>query len=280
MLNAMAGGDLEASMRLQAKWGIRDLDLKDSLFGKRIEDLDEKTAQTIASLANELGQHVCCFSSTFFSNKVESYGPKEIKETLDILRQMLLAARILKPTFIRLIASSTANLEQQRAELHSKGAGLDALFAGYREAIDLIADAGFQATIENECHGCIMITPEDVELFMARLDRPGRVNFTWDVQNMWQMGTFPTLEIYKRLKPLIGYYHVKGGHAGDDGRTLTWKATLEDASWPVLDITRQVLADGISPVICINPSHGADNPKYSMDRAVERDIAFLRTNLA
>jgi hypothetical protein len=57
---------------------------------------------------------------------------------------------------------------------------------------------------------------------------------------------------------------------------LTWRSSLEDASWPVADITRQVAEDGVSPVICLNPSHGAAKPEYDYSDIVARDIAYTR----
>jgi sugar phosphate isomerase/epimerase len=115
-----------------------------------------------------------------------------------------------------------------------------------------------------------------VEVFFERLDRARRVVFTWDVQNFWQMGTFPSLDVYRRLKEKIGYYHVKGGRAEPGRRSLVWRSTLQDASWPVLEITRAVCDDGVSPVICLNPSHGKPNEQFPMEKATEIDLAFLR----
>ena len=91
---------------------------------------------------------------------------------------------------------------------------------------------------------------------------------------MWQMGTFPTPEVYRRLRPLLAYYHLKGGQSEPGSDALRWKSSLEDASWPVREITRQVVADGVSPVICLNGSHGARKPGYSYDEVLERDLAF------
>jgi sugar phosphate isomerase/epimerase len=110
------------------------------------------------------------------------------------------------------------------------------------------------------------------------MDRRDSVFFTYDVQNLWQMGTFPTLDVYRTLKPLIGYFHLKGGKAGDDGRLL-WKSTLEDASWPVVEMTREVVRDGVSPVICLNPSHGGKLEGYDYNRMVQRDLEYIRSVL-
>jgi sugar phosphate isomerase/epimerase len=148
----------------------------------------------------------------------------------------------------------------------------------YQEAVDRIAKAGFCPTIENEVGGCILSRPDEVLAFFEALDRTA-ASFTWDVQNMWQMGSAPTLSVYKSLKDLIGYYHVKGGRAEVEERALCWSTALEDASWPVLDITRRVIVDGVSPVICLNASHGRQMPGYNYENVVERDIDFLREGI-
>ena len=99
------------------------------------------------------------------------------------------------------------------------------------------------------------------------------------------MGTFPTLEVYRRLRPLIAMVHVKGGAAeapaapGQPDGPLKWRTALADASWPVLDILRAVVADGVSPVICLNPSHGERKTGYDYTDVVGRDIEFLRRNI-
>ena len=93
---------------------------------------------------------------------------------------------------------------------------------------------------------------------------------------MWQEGTFPSLEHYETLKSIIGYLHLKGGRVGD-GRTLEWKCGLSEASWPVTEILNQVARDGISPVVCLNPSHGKKNPEYQALPTLESDLAFCQT---
>jgi hypothetical protein len=145
----------------------------------------------------------------------------------------------------------------------------------YREAVDMISDAGFHTTIENEVEMCIFTKPREVSDFFTLLDRQETAHYTWDVQNMWGCGTYPSMTVYEQLKPYIGYYHVKGGQVGDDGHTLQWSTALEDASWPVTEITNRVINDGISPVICLNPSHGKQKPGYDYTDVYWRDIDFL-----
>jgi sugar phosphate isomerase/epimerase len=154
------------------------------------------------------------------------------------------------------------------------------VFDVYREAIDRIVDAGLRPTIENEAFKCMLSRPDEIVEFFDRLDRSKSTGLTWDVQNQWATGVFPTLEVYKTLKPLIQYYHVKGGKFEGADKKLRWNVALEDADWPVVEITSRVVADGVSPVICINPAqHGESKSDYDYSNIVKRDIDFLRNNV-
>lgn len=106
------------------------------------------------------------------------------------------------------------------------------------------------------------------------LNRGDRARFTYDVQNLWEMGTAPTLAVYHALQPVIGYLHVKGGRAGPDGG-FAWRSPLRTASWPVAQIVRAAIADGVSPCICLNPSHGAVAPCDVFEDYTMQDLAQL-----
>jgi hypothetical protein len=51
---------------------------------------------------------------------------------------------------------------------------------------------------------------------------------------------------------------------------------LEDASWPVVEITQQVVMDGVAPVICLNGSHGEAKAGYDYNNMTKRDLDFIR----
>ena len=148
----------------------------------------------------------------------------------------------------------------------------------YRDAIDRLAAAGLQVAIENEVHDCIWSNPGEILTFFDALGCDGRVFLTYDIQNLWQMGTFPSLDVYTQLRPRIGHVHLKGGQVdpGNPARPLRFSSALEDADWPVAQIIRQVIADGVSPVICLNPSHGQPKPGYNYSDVVGRDVQFMR----
>lgn len=129
--------------------------------------------------------------------------------------------------------------------------------------------------IENEIAHSIFSTPREIREFFSALGMREKVSFTWDIANLWQMGTFPTLEVYAQLKEVIGYVHVKGGMRGDDN-SFSWASTLKDASWPVFEIMQAVVRDGVSPVICLNPPHGGPKPGYDCNNITQRDLEFLK----
>ena len=280
MLNSMADRDFETALDRHAEWGLRHLDVKDSVFGKGVADLSDAEAGRAAELIDARGLSLYCMSTQLFHGDVE-VGEAAFRDAhLEPLERAIAVARILRPSLFRLLSARTVRREQVTDSIAYLRAEHPWVIACYREAVQRLAAAGLRVTIENECHANIFATPEEVTGFFAELDCGDAVNLTWDVQNMWQMGTVPTMDVYRGLRPLLAYYHLKGGQAEPGSRSLRWKSSLEDASWPVREITRQVVADGVSPVICLNGSHGARKPGYSYDGVLERDVAFVRREIA
>ena len=275
----MAGRDFTESLDTHLAWGLRALDLKDCIFGKSLADLTDDEAAQAAGMIGARGLEVFCLSSCLFHRTVERGEAEFQREELGKVDRLLQIARILKPRLIRLLAPKTdlrANLTDCIPYLKSECPWLIPMF---QEAADRIHAGGFQTTLENEVN-CILSNPNEVLDFFAAINRPGKLDFTWDVQNFWQCGTFPDVAVYEQLKPLIGYYHVKGGRHDGTSRKLCWRSALDEASWPVLEITRRVIADGISPVICLNPSHGAQPPDCVNGDFTKRDLDFLRREIA
>ena len=279
MLNSMADRDFETALDRHMEWGLRHLDVKDSVFGKGVADLSDAEAGRAAELIDARGLSLYCMSTQLFHGDVE-VGEAAFREThLEPLERAIAVARILRPSLFRLLSARTLRREQVADSIAYLQAEHPWVIACYREAVQRLAAAGLRVTIENECHANIFATPQEVTGFFAELDCGDAVNLTWDVQNMWQMGTVPTMDVYRGLRPLLAYYHLKGGQADPGSRSLRWKSSLEDASWPVREITRQVVADGVSPVMCLNGSHGARKPGYSYDDVLQRDLAFVRSEI-
>ena len=276
MLNAMAGRDFLDALDQFEEWGLQFVDLKNSIYDKSIEQLTAEEAEAAAQALHERGLSAYCFSTELFHDYVEKGEAYFRDQYLNHLDHILRSAEILRPTVIRLLTAKfreRASISDSTVYIRENAPWL---FDFYREAIDAIHEAGFAATIENECSESIFAYPDEIIVFFRLLDRPGKVHFTYDVQNLWQMGTYPSIEIYRQLKPLIGFLHLKGGQHGEDGTSLQWKSALEDASWPVAEMTKLAVLEGVSPVICLNPSHGKPKDGYSYDRIVQRDLDYVK----
>jgi hypothetical protein len=279
ILNSMAGRDFERALDQHVSWKIEILDLKDAIFGKSITELMEPEAEQAADLISARKLSVYCFSTGLFHGEIELGEAKFRQDYLAKVDHVVDLAKILKPQMIRLLSATTSmrnEVENSVDYIRSKQPWLIPLYA---EAVDRIYDAGYRATIENEVRNCIFSKPDEIISFFEELGRREKVCFTWDVQNLWQMGTYPSLAAYGKLKELIGYYHLKGGQQCEDSPELCWRSALEDASWPVMEITRQVVMDGVSDVICLNPSHGTRKEGYDYTHVAKRDLDFIRETI-
>lgn len=274
MLNSMGGADFEESLRKHGAWGLRTLDLKDCLFGKRVTDLDDGDLARIRRLIDDHGMDVSNLSTQLFEGAVEAGCDAWQSEYLSKIPRTIEIARVLRPRCIRLLACRT----ERRSEVADATAYLEQehpwAIAMYRDAAEQVRAAGFAVLIENEAYKCIWSKPSEVVSFFERLGTDA--GYMWDIQNMWQMGTFPSLEVYRQLRPIIRQVHLKGGMSEVPGGPLKWRSALEDASWPVREIVAAVLADGVSPIICLNPSHGQPKDGYDYSNVTQRDIEFLR----
>jgi len=276
ILNSMAGREFEQALDQHVSWGIELLDLKDAIFGKGIVELTAEEAKDADALIRERGLSVYCLSTGLFHGDIESGEGKFRRDYLDKVDHVMEIADILRPQMIRLLAARTprrGEVGNSTEYIRSEHPWLIPLYA---EAVDQIHSSGFNVTIENEVGGCIFSNPDEIVGFFEELGRREKVCLTWDVQNLWQMGTYPTMDVYNKLKGLMGYYHLKGGQQADEGTELRWRSSLEDASWPVIEITRQVVMDGVSQVICLNPSHGKPKDGYDYSNIVKRDLDFIR----
>jgi sugar phosphate isomerase/epimerase len=279
MLNGMAGSDLERSLDLQGSWGIRDLDLKDRIFGRSVEDLSDDEARGARESIDRRGMAVYCLSTCLFHEDVAVGENRFRSEHLGRIPRVLEIARILEPRFVRLLPAKLGDRDRIPDSIGGTRRAAPWLFDLYREAISRVSDAGFEATVENEVRGCLLGTPAEIVAFFAEIaDR--RVSFTWDVQNLWQCGTFPSLDVYRALKPLIAYLHVKGGIAHARTGELEWLSTLAEASWPVKDILTEVVRDGVSPVVCLNPPHGKRRDGFDSAAITAHDVAYLSSIVA
>lgn len=279
ILNSMAGRDFEKALDRHVQWGLRWLDLKDCIFGKSITDLSDREVSCASRMISERGLHVYALSTSLFAENLEAGEAVFRKKHLGAVSRVLEIAQELSPIVIRLIAAFTAKRQSVSNAIQHAKTEAPWLFDLYDEAIAQIADAGFTAVIENESTGSMLSRPQEVLDFFSSLSNSTQAMFTWDAVNMWQTGTFPSVEVYEALRPVIGYIHLKGGQSEESTPSLRWKSPLDEASWPVRAITERVVRDGACRMICINPPHGELLPGTDLGGWVERDIRFLRSLL-
>jgi sugar phosphate isomerase/epimerase len=294
ILNDLVSPDFSTSLDIQKSWGIQVLDLRQNILGKGLAALTTDEAKSAAELIEQRDMSVYCLSSGIFGFDIEM-GQKAFADKYDRqLDHILGIAEILRPKVFRLLSARTGLRHTFMDSTEHIMKNHPWLIPTYQEAVDRIASTGIQVTIENEVNQCIWSTPNEIISFFRELDRVGKASLTFDVQNIWKMGTYPKLEVYRELAPLIGYYHLKGGQSdpssGSNGHlkgsqsdsssrsndVLAWKSALDDASWPVAEMTKEVIRDGAVEVICLNPSHGEDKPGYDYTDLDKRNYDFVR----
>lgn len=279
MLNFMADRDFIKSLDKQLEWGINLLDLKDYIYGKPLINLSDKEAIEAAKNISDRGMTVYCFSTTLFSEDIELGEEVFRTKHLDKLQRILELAAILKPKVIRLLAPQCSKRKNFTNILPYIKKNHTWLIPMYKEAIYKINQAGFKATIENEANECILSRPEEILGFFKDLNCQGKVFLTFDIQNLWQVGTYPSVEVYEMLSDITEYFHLKGSQSLEDGGYTHYATSLEDASWPVVKVTKKAINSGQGVVICLNPLKGEKKIGYDYDDMTKRDLDYLRNEL-
>jgi len=281
VLNAMASHDFDQALAVIREWGLEWVDLWGFIYGEPVDTLSFAASERVAARLDELGLRAYCLSSRIFDDSVEQDEQEFRDKHLATLRKSLAAASVLRPRYVRLIAgrvTGAAAAENCVSVLKDRYPWIRDV---YREAVEEILEAGFTPTVENEHLDCFLSTPEEFHDFFEWLSAPSEFLFTWDIVNAWKMGTYPTVEVYEALRPLLGYVHVKGGQAAaDDPAKLKWKVGLDEASWPVREVIQAVVDDGVSPVICLNPAHGEWKTDYDYGDGSTATTPFRKRNLA
>jgi sugar phosphate isomerase/epimerase len=277
MLNSM-GGELPQSLDRHAELGFSLCDLKDRLFGKALEELEDREVEELGRLLGARNLKVHCLSTSLGHVDLALGEAAWIAANESILGRVLAAARVLVPAVIRVIAATdTSRRQGGPANLRQEIERHPWFPAAYDAIVGRINAAGFDAVIENEARDCIVTSPIDVLDLFAALKSELRVRYTWDVQNMWEMGTAPSVAVLRALLPCLGMLHLKGGIAAPDG-SLRTASSLADATWPVMDIVRAAIEATDIEVICLNQSHGDRAPGYDTFAVARDDALFLRIN--
>jgi hypothetical protein len=270
------GDGLDAALDRYVAWGIKSLDLGGAAGGKGVLDCSEADAQRIAAALDRRGLAVHGLTTPLFGEPVEAGEAVFRDRHAARIEHALRLAGILRPQTIGLQAAATERRRDLADALEYVDSQRPWLLPMYRDAIARIGAAGLAVTIANHAQHCILSAPPEVQRFFAAL-APARALWAYDAVDLWQMGTFPTVEGYGPLAGWVGSYHVKGGLAARRSETLCWRSGLADASWPVVAITAAVLADGRCPTLCLEAPRGHRKPGYDYTDLTARDAAFLRT---
>ena len=197
MLNSMGDSDFVKTLDKHKEWNIKAMDLKDCIFGKSLIGLTDEEAASAHELINQKNMTVYCFSTVLFHLNIEIGEDEFRKQSLDKVDRVIEIARIMKPEVIRLLAATSTKRSEYSNIIPYIKTYTPWIIPLYREAVEKIHNAGFGVTIENEAHDCIFSNPEEILEFFNELNCKDKVSFTYDIQNLWQMGTFPTVESYK-----------------------------------------------------------------------------------
>ena len=287
VLAEMLDKDLPTALAVMRDHRLAFVDLKQHVYDSRIHQLDGDQRYRLHDDLRRHNVELYCLASTLGHRNVLATPERGFRDELEQgIANLLETVAIVRPRMIRLLACSAISGTGERLLVTDVDRLAPWVFPAYREAISQIASHGVTVTIENEPDS-LLSSPEEVRTFFARLDGCGDVGFTWDIQNMWQSGVFPSVTVYERMKPVINYVHLKGGRqASTVDSSLRYRCGLETASWPVVDLVRRVIADDISPVVCLNTSHGelpdddpfgdvaADVPRSRVEAL--RDLAYVR----
>lgn len=276
VLNGMAGREPALAMDAHLAWGLRDLDLKDTWFGRPVEQWNEAEAALVADEARRRGLRVASLSSGLGRHGLEQ-GEAAYRAALRPLAGLLRISAILRPARIRLVAPSLAARSGTPDAMEAVRRDHPWLLPCLREAVDAITATGAVPVFENESGGSILGQPRETLAFLAELQRPA-ARLVWDVGNWWHFACtrFPTAEDARLLSPAIGVLHLKGGLAEAPGGPLRFAAQLADTSWDVRGVVRAVLDGGPCDLVCLNPPHGIWRPDPPHSYA--DDLAFLRTS--
>lgn len=201
MLNSMPSNNFEKSLDLMKEWGVTTLDLKDNIFGKRVLDLNIIEAEKIAAMVRKREQYIYCLSTTIFQDDIEKGEAQFTKLHGKRIEQVSIVASILKPKAIRVLSAQSSKRNSFNDSINYMEKHHPWVFDLYRSTIDRFHQEGFTTMIENDPTHNLFSTPKEILRFFEKLNRFGKAQFTFDVQNLWVMGIFPSMKVYEQLKP-------------------------------------------------------------------------------
>jgi predicted dehydrogenase len=93
------------------------------------------------------------------------------------------------------------------------------------------------------------------------------------------MGTYPSVEVCEILSDITGYFHLEGSRSLVPGGHTYYGTTLEDASWPVVEVTKKAITEGKGVVTGLNPIKGEQKYDYDYENITKRDLDYLMKNI-
>jgi hypothetical protein len=169
MLAEMMDRDLPAAVSQLSDLGIRQLDLKTSVFGRSIEDLEDQQREQLAQLIADSGTAVYCFSSTLGHRDVCAVDERAFRTEMETgIANMIATARTVQPQKVRLLSCWIGEYRHEPDQLAVIEQHVPWVIAAYRDSVDQIAAAGLAPTIENEPN-TVLASPEGTVAFFARL---------------------------------------------------------------------------------------------------------------
>src|SRR4051794_4576005 len=105
MLAEMMDPDLEVAVEGLRDLGISRLDLKNHVFDRAIDGLDDERRERLAVLLQRTGASVYCFSSTLGHRNISHVSERELRGELERgIANMIETARLVRPDKVRFLS--------------------------------------------------------------------------------------------------------------------------------------------------------------------------------
>lgn len=87
------------------------------------------------------------------------------------------------------------------------------------------------------------------------------------------------MDICETLLNITEYFHLKGSQSLVEGGYTHFASSLEDASWPVIEMTKKLIKDGKGATLCLNPVKSEKKEGYDYEGITKRDLYYLRKDI-
>ena len=272
----MCGSTLEEVIAFHLDRGLSELDLKTGLAGEPVETMTLDDARRARAMLDAAGLGLYCLSTSLFAVELAADG-RAVEDDAARLQELGPVIDVLAPRYVRVLAAIRPE-HGSSPVAHLPGAV--AYAAALRSSAADLTARGTGLLIENGPENSVVSSAANARQLAELIGTGSTIGFIWDVQNMWQSGSFPRASDPAEFGSLLKYVHVKGGRtAGPVPGELVSASTLADASWPVVEVLDAVRELGTVECIALNPSHGR-HESTTPDSIRDHDIDFLTDYLA